>query len=245
MKKVIFLSLLMSLILPVTIFAEQNGENDTSTATQVPPVVIAYDGVCASKAVIAHEDAQQAIVKARQSSMNSAAVIRRDSLAAAYLLTDKTARDLAIKAAFDIFMTTQKASEKTAKEASMLENKSFMTAMMACGVMQPPKNIDQMGNGDGSDENTDIGNTQDFPGQNGLNKGKGNKFGIIKNMLRHGSKGEDVKRIQEILGLTADGVFGPWTEAKVKEWQAKNGLSADGIVGEKSIIELEKEEAGN
>jgi putative chitinase len=51
-------------------------------------------------------------------------------------------------------------------------------------------------------------------------------------LLKNGSKGEDVKKLQEKLGLAADGVFGPGTEAKVKEWQAANGLGADGIVGD-------------
>jgi putative chitinase len=50
-------------------------------------------------------------------------------------------------------------------------------------------------------------------------------------LLKVGSKGEDVKKLQEKLGLTADGSFGPGTEAKVKAWQAANGLTADGIVG--------------
>ena len=50
-------------------------------------------------------------------------------------------------------------------------------------------------------------------------------------LLKNGSKGEEVKQLQTLLGLGADGNFGPMTEAKVKEWQAKNGLTADGIVG--------------
>jgi len=51
-------------------------------------------------------------------------------------------------------------------------------------------------------------------------------------LLKNGSKGEEVKQLQTLLGLGADGSFGPMTEAKVKEWQAKNGLTADGIVGD-------------
>jgi len=51
-------------------------------------------------------------------------------------------------------------------------------------------------------------------------------------LLKNGSKGEDVKKLQEKLGLAADGSFGPGTEAKVKEWQAANGLIADGVVGD-------------
>ena len=53
-------------------------------------------------------------------------------------------------------------------------------------------------------------------------------------LLKIGSKGEDVKKLQSKLGLTADGNFGPATANKVKEWQTKNKLTADGIVGDKT-----------
>jgi len=49
--------------------------------------------------------------------------------------------------------------------------------------------------------------------------------------LKIGSKGEDVKKLQAKLGLTADGDFGPGTDKSVKAWQTVNGLTADGIVG--------------
>ena len=51
-------------------------------------------------------------------------------------------------------------------------------------------------------------------------------------LLKNGSKGEDVKKLQTKLGLTADGAFGLGTEKVVKEWQSANGLTADGIVGD-------------
>lgn len=51
-------------------------------------------------------------------------------------------------------------------------------------------------------------------------------------LLKVGSKGEDVKKLQAKLGLTADGSFGPGTEKAVKAWQTANGLKADGIVGD-------------
>lgn len=51
-------------------------------------------------------------------------------------------------------------------------------------------------------------------------------------ILKIGSSGEDVKKIQEKLGLKSDGVFGTVTDVTVKKWQLSNGLKADGIVGE-------------
>jgi putative chitinase len=51
-------------------------------------------------------------------------------------------------------------------------------------------------------------------------------------LLKVGSKGDEVKQLQEKLGLSADGSFGPGTEKAVKEWQTANGLTADGLVGD-------------
>lgn len=52
--------------------------------------------------------------------------------------------------------------------------------------------------------------------------------------LKRGMEGPDVKKMQKILGVSADGVFGPGTLAAVKKWQRANGLEADGIVGPKT-----------
>lgn len=49
--------------------------------------------------------------------------------------------------------------------------------------------------------------------------------------LRQGDRGEDVELLQELLGLTADGIFGPGTKRAVVAFQEENGLEADGIVG--------------
>ena len=49
--------------------------------------------------------------------------------------------------------------------------------------------------------------------------------------LRRGASGDAVRNWQDIIGVTADGAFGPATEAATKAWQAAHGLTADGVVG--------------
>lgn len=47
-----------------------------------------------------------------------------------------------------------------------------------------------------------------------------------------------MKQLQEKLGVTADGDFGPKTEKALKEWQAKNGLTADGVAGSITLSKM-------
>lgn len=49
--------------------------------------------------------------------------------------------------------------------------------------------------------------------------------------LRKGMKGDDVAKMQKAIGVGADGDFGFGTLTAVKKWQSSNGLTADGIVG--------------
>ena len=50
-------------------------------------------------------------------------------------------------------------------------------------------------------------------------------------ILKKGTRGNEVKLLQEFLDTGADGIFGPGTERAVKKWQSENGLVVDGIVG--------------
>jgi hypothetical protein len=48
--------------------------------------------------------------------------------------------------------------------------------------------------------------------------------------FKAGAKGASVKKVQESLGLKADGQFGPGTEKAVKDFQKKNSLPVTGVV---------------
>lgn len=60
------------------------------------------------------------------------------------------------------------------------------------------------------------------------------------NTIKNGSKGAEVTTLQLALNKTAgyslnpDGIFGPKTEAAVRDFQKSKGLSVDGIVGPKT-----------
>ena len=49
--------------------------------------------------------------------------------------------------------------------------------------------------------------------------------------IKRGNTGSEVKEIQELLGITVDGDFGPATQKAVIDFQQKYNLTADGIVG--------------
>ena len=61
---------------------------------------------------------------------------------------------------------------------------------------------------------------------------------MLMKTLKKGSKGEEVKLLQQALGITADGDFGPKTEAAVIAFQKAHELTADGIVGAKTWAAL-------
>lgn len=57
-------------------------------------------------------------------------------------------------------------------------------------------------------------------------------------VLTIGNKGKDVQRVQNAVGLKADGVYCPKTAAAVRAYQKRHNLIADGQVGEKTWATL-------
>ena len=60
----------------------------------------------------------------------------------------------------------------------------------------------------------------------------------VTQVLRKGSNGDLVKKLQAALGIGADGDFGQGTENALKKWQDRNGLTADGVAGPKTLAKL-------
>lgn len=58
-------------------------------------------------------------------------------------------------------------------------------------------------------------------------------------LLRKGSKGTTVKRLQEALGIGADGIYGSGTAKAVKAFQSENGLAADGMAGPATLAKID------
>jgi len=59
--------------------------------------------------------------------------------------------------------------------------------------------------------------------------------------LRKKDKGQEVKRLQNTLSITTDGIFGSKTEKAVKEYQEEKGLVVDGLAGRRTLGSLEIE----
>ena len=58
-------------------------------------------------------------------------------------------------------------------------------------------------------------------------------------LLKQGTRGDTVKKLQTKLGIGADGQFGSGTEKAVREYQAKNGLKADGMAGPATLVHMQ------
>lgn len=58
--------------------------------------------------------------------------------------------------------------------------------------------------------------------------------------LRRGDRGEGVARLQGVVGVRADGLFGPLTDAALRRFQRRRGLVPDGVVGPRTWAAIEQ-----
>ena len=70
------------------------------------------------------------------------------------------------------------------------------------------------------------------------------KYNEVQALSKYGSKGNEVRQIQEKLKRwgyyngSVDGIYGSKTLSAVKSFQKKNGLTVDGIAGEKTLAAM-------
>lgn len=62
--------------------------------------------------------------------------------------------------------------------------------------------------------------------------------GWYHRLLSLGSTGPDVKHVQRVVGVKADGDYGPKTRAAVIHWQHAHGLDDDGVVGPRTAAKM-------
>lgn len=66
----------------------------------------------------------------------------------------------------------------------------------------------------------------------------GTSYKKFTTTLKRGSKGENVKTLQKLLGVKQDGIFGSATYNALVKWQKSHGLSADGIAGKNTLTKM-------
>ena len=65
--------------------------------------------------------------------------------------------------------------------------------------------------------------------------------GIARSMVSDGSSGDDVRELQLMLALSADGIAGPDTVSAIMVFQAANLLQVDGVCGNDTWAALDRE----
>ncbi|WP_435201148.1 C40 family peptidase [Janibacter sp. GS2] len=79
---------------------------------------------------------------------------------------------------------------------------------------------------------TQTGATQTGATQTGAQSVSGSTGSTsFSDVVTQGDTGSVVEQIQEEVGVSTDGTFGPQTEQAVTDWQGEQGLVADGVVG--------------
>ncbi|HET7303662.1 MAG TPA: peptidoglycan-binding protein [Segeticoccus sp.] len=67
---------------------------------------------------------------------------------------------------------------------------------------------------------------------------------VWRHNVSYGDRGRIVRRIQRIVGVRADGIFGPHTRRAVIRWQGRHGLVRDGIVGPRTAGKMDIRSGG-
>lgn len=101
------------------------------------PDASSFNGQCMSTASDKRDTAMIAAVETHHASVKTALTVRRDAVKAAWLLTDKTQRETALKAAHDAFRTSSQKSRQVFDAARKTAHTAFKTDATSCKVAVP------------------------------------------------------------------------------------------------------------
>ena len=131
-KKIIGGALVVSSLMVGMVAFAQNTNKGANQATMI---------ACVAGAVATREAAIQSAFSAFSTSMTSAFTKRASDLATAWTLTDKTARDTAIKSAHATFKDSSSTAKKTYNTVRQAAWQQFSTARKACKAPATGENI--------------------------------------------------------------------------------------------------------
>ncbi len=133
-KKIIGGALVVSsLMVGLVAFAQNTNTNNVANQTTMM--------ACVASAVAVRESAIQSAFSAFSTSMSSAFTKRASDLATAWTLTDRTARNTAIKSAHSVFKESSSTAKRTYNTARQTAWQQFSTARKACKAPPTGENI--------------------------------------------------------------------------------------------------------
>lgn len=148
------------------------------------------------------------------------------------------------KSRFRLGITEQQAYPPP-KDARLRELIAFYEGMVFCGGNWSIRDWMHMQMGANTYGSQNVAKVNDFiarkirpDGFSTFNRTGTPTTPAVTYWAEEGHSGEHVKRLQQFLGITADGDFGPATKAAVIAFQKKVGIDADGIVGPITLQKL-------
>ncbi|WP_416149440.1 N-acetylmuramoyl-L-alanine amidase [Salipaludibacillus sp. HK11] len=139
--------------------------------------------------------------------------------------------------------TNLSTSQKYAEIASATNAYNLQNLLIAAGFPLPKFGADGKPGAETLSAIQSFQSTYDISSPSGNNYGRSGpktmeklrsivEYGGVRRVSRTGyAKGNDVKAIQRVLGVTDDSIYGPVTANAVKRYQTTNGLQSDAVVG--------------
>ncbi len=114
--------------------AQQKKEDKQDERDAMKEVMKNVDASCMRPVVAAHEAALKSAFASFSASITSALSVRATAMDAAWISTNSTTRDEAVKAAREAFKQSEKTARETMKDARKTAMETYKTAAKKCGA---------------------------------------------------------------------------------------------------------------